>query len=119
MSQRSAGSANAPLPPLLVLLGPGGGPSPFFPYPLNEGMERREAPGRIAALVRQVTWPAGRTSRSAIAPTAISPSPRIAADGVRAANDVGRCASRGYTVTPLSGATPRSHIQRRDRRRPR
>ena len=63
--------------------------------------------------------PAGRTSRSASAPTAKSPLPGFAACGVRAASDVGRCASRGSTATPLSGTAPCSVIKRRDRRRPR
>ena len=31
--------------------------------------------------------------------------------GVRAASDVGRCASRGSTAMPLSGTAPRSVIQ--------
>ena len=61
----------------------------------------------------------GRTSRSASTPTAISPLPGIAAVGVRAASDGGRCASRGSTAASLSGAAPRSVIKRRDRRRPR
>ncbi len=43
----------------------------------------------------------------------------VAACGVRAANDVGRCASRGSTAMPLSGTAPRSVIRRRLRRRPR
>ncbi len=75
-------------------------------------MERREAPGNLRGSLTDLA------RVRFIAPTAISPLPRIAADGVRAANDVGRCASRGSTVTPLSGATPHSVIKRRDKTTP-
>jgi hypothetical protein len=54
-----------------------------------------------------------------IAPTAISPLPGIAAIGVRAASDGGRCASRGSTADALSAPAPRSVIRHRYRRRPR
>ena len=38
-----------------------------------------------------------------IAPTAVSPLPGAAACGVRAASDVGRCASRGSTAARIVG----------------
>jgi hypothetical protein len=59
--------------------------------------------------------PSGRPFAASRAATAISPLPGIAAIGVRAASDVGRCASRGSTgcalsahPAPLRPRTPRS-----------
>ena len=74
-------------------------------------MERREAPGCCA------TTPFGRVSAGR-AHTVI-PCRQGSPFGVRAANDVGRCASRGCTAAALSAAAPCAVIKRRDRRRPR
>jgi hypothetical protein len=88
-----------------------GGPASHFPSPLDtRGWSAGRRQGGTPPLYGRLTRPAGRTSRPASTPTAISPLPRIAAIGVRAASDVGRCASRGSTATPLSGAAPCSVI---------
>ena len=59
--------ANAP-PPLFFATR---GRRSLFPSPLNEGMERREAPGSLRGS------PTGLTRARLIAPTAISPLPGI------------------------------------------
>ena len=74
-------------------------------------MERREAPGRIAALGQQ----ADEACRADLAVHQAHPRrgpghPGVAAFGVRAASDVGRCASRGSTAMPLSGTAPGSVV---------
>ena len=99
--------------PCSLLFGPGVARIPFFLLPSHEGMERREAPGSLRGSLTDLA------RVRLVAPTAISPLPGIAAIGVRAASDVGRCASRGSTAMPLSGTAPCSVIKRRDRRRPR
>ena len=44
---RSVGFSQRSAAPTPDFFGPGGGPYPVFPFPLNEGMERREAPGSL------------------------------------------------------------------------
>ena len=100
---QTSGAANAP-PPVFFGSGAGFARIPFsLSAPKGEEMERQEAPG----LARPHT---DLTRVRLIAPTA-RPYWQGRRFGVRAANDVDRCASRGSTAMPLSGTAPCSVIR--------
>jgi len=106
--RRRSRKANAP-PPRGFVCGLPGCPSPCFPFPLEtrgwSAGRRQGAALRLPCTSRRRGLQ-GRTSRSASAPTADTLLPGAAACGVRAASNVGRCASRGSTAMPLSGTAP-------------
>ena len=95
-----------------------GGVFPIFPSPLNEGMERREAPGSLRGSLTDLA------RVRLYAPTAISPLPGIAACGVRAASDVAaappgappRCQCRAPRLAPSSCAAIDDALDERDAR---
>src|SRR5690349_20283592 len=90
-------SANAP-PPGGLVFGRPGWPVSLFPSPLLRG---DGAPGGARRLAKP---PYGPCEGPLSAPTAVSPVARgLTVNGVRAANDVGRCASRRSTAARIVG----------------